>query len=216
MHVFKVTIVSLSVCCHCSVTPILRLSLPLFVTTILPLQRLHCFNICLIRQCSVRGFDCLFFCLLRRYAFSSWFPIFIICLLGLRHHVSLSLRGFHCFSICLLRHYSVLGFDCLVFRLLRHHDFSSRFLLVHSLSVSYVTAVFWTSTVSSSVLLRHYMLSTHGFHCLINCLLRHSFIPDIYIAPLQKPTQRRSQSMAATVKEKCLKKLAERRHVVLR
>src|SRR6218665_246662 len=32
-----------------------------------------------------------------------------------------------------------------------------RFLLVHSLSVCYVTAVFWTSTVSSSVLLRHYV-----------------------------------------------------------
>src|SRR6218665_2497673 len=45
----------------------------------------------------------------------------------------LSLQGFHCFSnpICLLRHCSVLGFDCLVFCLLRHHAFSSRFLLVH-------------------------------------------------------------------------------------
>src|SRR6218665_1822859 len=37
----------------------------------------------------------------------------------------------HCFSIWLLCHCYVLGFDCLVFCLLRHHAVSSRFLLVH-------------------------------------------------------------------------------------
>src|SRR6218665_3165107 len=40
----------------------------------------------------------------------------------------------------------------------------------------------------------------------------HSFIPDIYIAPLQENLLRGALS-PATVKEKCLEKLAERRHV---
>ena len=38
-------------------------------------------------------------------------------------------------------------------------------------------------------------------------------IPDIYIAPLQKPIQRLSHP--ATAIEKCHKKLAEERHIVL-
>src|SRR6218665_104832 len=129
---------------------------------------------------SPHGFLCFiinsFFCLLHHYAFSSWFPLFhyqflllfvtSLCFLLMISFVSLSisfsvccvtipsLQGFHCFSIC-LRHCSVVGFDCLDFRLLRHHGFASRFLLVHSSSVCYVKAVFWTSIVSSSVLLCH-------------------------------------------------------------
>jgi len=43
----------------------------------------------------------------------------------------------------------------------------------------------------------------------------HSFIPDIYIAPLQE-IYTEALSAQLRVKEKCLKKLAERRHVVLR
>ena len=43
----------------------------------------------------------------------------------------------------------------------------------------------------------------------------HSFIPDIYIAPLQE-TYSEALSVLRHFKEKCLKKLAERRHDVLR
>ena len=67
--------------------------------------------------------------------------------------IILYLQCFHCFIICLLRHCTVRGFDCLVFCLLHHHAFSSRFLIIHYL-FGYVIAVFWVSTVSSSVLLR--------------------------------------------------------------
>src|SRR6218665_3760851 len=87
----------------------------------------------------------------------------------------LYLQGFHCFRICLLRHCSVLSFDCVVFCLLRHHAFSSRDRPISSLSVCYVTAGFWASTFSSSVLLRQCigLLSLQGFRCFIICLLRH-------------------------------------------
>src|SRR6218665_2146786 len=40
----------------------------------------------------------------------------------------------------------------------------------------------------------------------------HSFIPDIYTAPLQENYSDLGALSPATVKEKCLKKLAERRH----
>src|SRR6218665_1978595 len=48
------------------------------------------------------------------------------------------------------------------------------FWFIHYL-FCYVTAVFWTSTVSSSVLLRHYAFYSWfpTFHCFIICLLRH-------------------------------------------
>src|SRR6218665_1975124 len=79
----------------------------------------------------------------------------------------LSLQGFHCFIICLLRHCSLLGFDCLFLCFLRHYTISSMCpLVLHlfvtslyylfkvsivSLSVCYVTALYYASTVSSSV-----------------------------------------------------------------
>ena len=44
----------------------------------------------------------------------------------------------------------------------------------------------------------------------------HSLIPDIFIAPLQETYSEALDLRPATVKEKCLKKLAETRHVVLR
>src|SRR6218665_693801 len=48
------------------------------------------------------------------------------------------------------------------------------FWFIHYL-FCYVTAVFWTSTVSSSVLLRHYAFYSWfpTFYCFIICLLRH-------------------------------------------
>ena len=103
----------------------------------------------------------------------------------------LCLQGIHCFIIGLLRHCSVLVFVCLFLCFLRHYTISSRFplflyLFVTSpyhlfkvsivwLSVCYVTALFYASTVSSSV---SYVtiLSLQGFHCFIICLLRHCSI----------------------------------------
>src|SRR6218665_3397032 len=66
---------SLSVCYVTALFYRLRLSLPLFLTSlyVLSLQDFHCFIFCLLRHCSVLGFDCLVFCLLRHHAFSSRF-----------------------------------------------------------------------------------------------------------------------------------------------
>jgi len=85
------------------------------------LQGFHCFIICLLRYCPVRGFDSSIFYLLRH------------SILGL------SLTGFHRFIICFLRHYSVLGLSCLL-----------RVSIV-SLFACYVTALFSDSIVPSSV-----------------------------------------------------------------
>src|SRR6218665_2586061 len=54
-----------------------RLSLPLFCYVgVLSFQGFHCFIICLLRQCCILDFDCLFFCLSRHHAFSLWFLLF--------------------------------------------------------------------------------------------------------------------------------------------
>src|SRR6218665_969755 len=156
-------------------------------------------NECLLRHCSVLGFNCLFLCLL--------------------HH-SASPQGFHWFINRLLRHCSVLCFDCLFLCFLRHYRpaISSRFSLFHylfvtsllcsrlqlslplfltslyylfevsivSLSVCYVTALFEASIVFSC-LLHHYTLYlkfslfhylfyvtiSSMFQLFIICLLRH-------------------------------------------
>src|SRR6218665_854982 len=59
---------------------------------------------------------------------------------------------FYCSVICLLRHYSVLGFGCLLFYLLRQqrHYYFFKVSIV-SLSVYYVTALSSASIVPSSV-----------------------------------------------------------------
>src|SRR6218665_951406 len=50
---------------------------------ILSLQCFHSSVICLFRNCSVQGFDCLFLCFLRHYTISSRFPwfhyLFLLC-----------------------------------------------------------------------------------------------------------------------------------------
>src|SRR6218665_4007687 len=113
----------------------------------------HCVIICLLRHCSVLGFDfssfvCyvtilflkVFDCFIVYHVtigllFLQGFHCFIICLL---RHCSFSasivpssvcnatilfLQGFHCSVICLLRHCSVLGFSCLFVFLLRFQGF---------------------------------------------------------------------------------------------
>ena len=79
------------------------------------------------------------------------------------------LKSFHCFIICFLRHClsCLLLFvtsQCYLFR-----------VSVVLLSVCYVIAPFSTSVVSSYV---SYVtiLSLHGFHRFITCLLRHCFV----------------------------------------
>src|SRR6218665_4189822 len=57
------------------------------------------------------------------------------------------------------------------------------------------------------------LLSTHFLQDALSIFI-HSFMPGIYIAPL-KETYSGALS-PATAKEKCLKKLAERRHIVPR
>src|SRR6218665_246696 len=109
---------------------------------LMSLQGFCCFSSVFLRHCSVRGFDCLVFCLLRHHAFSLRFLLvhylFVTSLLysGLRLslplfcYVSVGLlpfQGFRCFIIWLLRQCSVQGFDCLFFCLLRHYAFSSLF-----------------------------------------------------------------------------------------
>src|SRR6218665_2708426 len=74
------------------------------------LQGFHYFIICLLRHCSVHGFD------------SSIFYCYVTVL---------SLKGFHRFSIYLLRHCSVLGLSCLLFCLLRRNAISSGFPLFY-------------------------------------------------------------------------------------
>jgi len=149
-------------------------SLPVCYVTILSLQGFHCFSICLLRHCSVLGFDYLVFRLLRHHGFSSRFLLVhslsvvmsMLCF-GLRLSLNLccyvtmlSTQGFHCFIICLLRHCSVLGVDCLFLCLLRHYAFSSRFPLFHYLfvtticsSVCYVTFYSGYSASTSQLLL---------------------------------------------------------------
>jgi len=48
----------------------------------------------------------------------------------------LCLQGFHCFIICLFRHCSILCFDCIFLRFLRHYTLSSRFPLFHYVLVT--------------------------------------------------------------------------------
>jgi len=97
----------------------------------------------------------------------------------------LSLQGFHCFIVGLLHHRSVRVFDCLFLCFLRHYCFIICLLRHHtiylfkasiaSLSVCYITALFYASTVTSSV---SYVtnLSLQDFHCFIICLLRYCSI----------------------------------------
>ena len=98
-YIFKVSVVSLSVC----------------YVTILSLQGFHCFIVDLLRDCFVLGFDCLFLCFLRHYTISSMSPLFHYLFVTSPYYlfkvsyVSLpvcyvtitSLQGFHCFIICL-------------------------------------------------------------------------------------------------------------------
>src|SRR6218665_3600291 len=74
------------------------------------------------------------------------------------HFTTLSLQGFHCFFICFLRRQTIY----------------SMFILFHCL-FCYVTALFYASTVSSSV---SYVtiLYIQGFNCFIICLLCHCSI----------------------------------------
>src|SRR6218665_823310 len=70
----------------------------------LSLQSVHCFIICLLRHCSVLVFSCflLGLCLLCHYTISSWIPLFYYLLVTCRHF---SVLGFDCSIFCLLRHY---------------------------------------------------------------------------------------------------------------
>src|SRR6218665_1704973 len=129
------------------VTPLLcsrpRLSLPLFVTSLY-----YLFKVCIVSLpvCYV----------------SAQFEISTVSS-SVCYVAMLSPRGFLCFIICLLR----LGQSRLQFVT------SPWFRLKVSLSVCYITAVFWTLTVSSSVLLRHYAFNSWfpTFYCFMICLL---------------------------------------------
>src|SRR6218665_2337701 len=105
---------------------------------ILSLQCFHCFISCLLRHCTVRGFDLLVFCLLRHHAFSSRFLIihylFVTSLLCSGFRLSLPLffyvtmlspRGFYCF------HYMFVASVYYLFK-----------VSIVSLSVCYVTTLF--------------------------------------------------------------------------
>src|SRR6218665_1610100 len=147
------SIVSLSVCYVIALFAASILPSTICYVTVLSLKGFQCFITCLSRHCSVLGFSCLLFCLLRIY------------------DTILSHNSFRYLIICFLRHCSVLGLSCLLFCLLRHNAIFSGFPLFYYLFV--------TSLLCSPLQLCPLMfvmssiLSLHGFHCFITCLLRH-------------------------------------------
>jgi|SRR6218665_1474912 len=104
-YVFKISSVSLSVCyvihlfsASAVSSSVCYARLRHYIRTISSRFPLFRYLFVTVRHCSVLGFSCLLFCLLRRYSYY--------------------LQVFHCFTICLLRHGTVLGFDCSIFCLL--------------------------------------------------------------------------------------------------
>src|SRR6218665_692048 len=70
---------------------------------------------------------------------------------------SLSLQGFHCFIICLLRHCSVLCFDCLFLCFLRHYTIFSRLPLFYYLFITSLLCSMLRQSLPLFLTSQHYL-----------------------------------------------------------
>src|SRR6218665_3390228 len=162
-------------------------------------SRFSLFHYLFVTSCSVLGFVYLFRCFLRHNIISSRFPLFLYLfvmspyyffkvstvLLSVCYFTILSLQGFYCFFFCFLRHYTISSRIPLFHYLFVTSPYYLFKVSIVSLSVCYVTALLYASTVSSSA---SYVtiLSLQCFHCFIICFLRHHTISSrrsIYARP---------------------------------
>src|SRR6218665_2379808 len=130
-YVFKISSVSLSVCyvihlfsASAVSSSVCYARLRHYIRTISSRFPLFRYLFVTVRHCSVLGFSCLLFCLLRRYSYY--------------------LQVYHCFTICLLRHGTVLGFDCSIFCLLSCCLFCCIFCVLHFFKVSLFHFLFFS------------------------------------------------------------------------
>jgi len=136
--------------------------------------------ICLLRDCSFLGFDCLFLCLLRHYTVSSSFQLFhylfvtsLLCSM-LRLFLPLFLRRY---TISPKRNRQMRVMDLPKVPTLQpkrdsnpqpfRRKVSNQTMSQHAITILSLQCFI----VSLSVLLRHF--SVLGFDCLFLCLLRH-------------------------------------------
>src|SRR6218665_3108412 len=136
----------------------------------------------MLRHCSVLGFSCSIFCLLRHYTISSRFPLFhflfvtsLLCSRHLLFHLLFVTSIYYLFqvsivSLCVCYVIALFWVSIhLLFVTSLYHFFN---VSIVSLLVCYITVLFSASIVPSSVCYVT-IRSLHGFHCFIICMLRH-------------------------------------------